>query len=651
VIVAAWICLVAPLAAALLITLLGTGISRRAAAYVATTSVLGAFAAAVVVFAKLWGEAPSARSHPSTSWEWLTAGSFHVGLRILVDPLSVFMMLIVSGVGFLIVAYSLGYMDGDNEERRYFAYMALFVFSMLLLVQAGNLVILLAGWGLVGLSSYLLIGFWHDRPVAVAAAKKAFIMNAIGDATMALAFFLLIQHRQTLNFPDAFAVGPGHGWLVNLVALGLLGGAVAKSAQLPLQTWLPDAMEGPTPVSALIHAATMVTAGVYLIVRTHAVFEQAPHVQELAAGLGAATLLMAGLIALVQTDIKRVIAYSTMSQIGYMFLGAGLGAYANAEFHLLTHAFFKALLFLAAGLVIHALAGEQDIRKMGGVGRLMPVTRVTFLIGSLALVGVPPFSGFFSKDSIIAAAMSRGWYGYILFAAALVGTFLTGLYAFRLFLIVFPGEPSPFVREHLMRGSHAAGMEGAHAAGASAPHDHEVHEHSGEGPFSMTGPVLVLAVLAVVGGWIQFAPLWHPVSNWLDPVARPLAVPTNTQEALASLFAFLLGLAGIGVAWMIYGARRWRVPKLAFSQRVLEHKFYFDEAYDFAFYRPTVALAKALGRWIEGPVIGGSVRELVAGIREAAVGTGRLQTGLVRSYALAIAASLAVITIVFVAVR
>jgi len=206
-----------------------------------------------------------------------------------------------------------------------------------------------------------------------------------------------------------------------------------------------------------------------------------------------------------------------MSQIGYMFLGAGMGAYANAEFHLMTHAFFKALLFMAAGLVIHALAGEQDIRKMGGVGRLMPVTRLAFLIGSLALVGVPPFSGFFSKDSIIAAAMSRGWYGYILFAAALVGTFLTGLYAFRLFLIVFPGEPSPFVREHLMRGSHAAGMEGAHGADASAPHDHEVHAHAGEGPFSMTAPVLVLAVLAVIGGWIQFAPLWHPVSDWLGP--------------------------------------------------------------------------------------------------------------------------------------
>ena len=647
-IVAAWICLVAPLAAALLITLLGNSISRRVAGYVATASVLGSFAAAVVVLAKLWSEAPADRSHASTAWEWLTAGSFHVGLRILVDPLSVFMMLIVSGVGFLIVAYSIGYMDGDNEERRYFAYMALFVFSMLLLVQAGNLVILLAGWGLVGLSSYLLIGFWHDRPPAVAAAKKAFIMNAIGDATMALAFFLLIQHRQSLNFPDAFAVGPGHGWLVNLVALGLLGGAIAKSAQIPLQTWLPDAMEGPTPVSALIHAATMVTAGVYLIVRTHAVFEQAPRVLELAAGLGAGTLLMAGLIALVQTDIKRVIAYSTMSQIGYMFLGAGLGAYGSAMFHLMTHAFFKALLFLAAGLVIHALAGEQDIRKMGGVGRLMPVTKITFLIGSLALVGVPPFSGFFSKDSIIAASLSRGWYGAILFAVALIGTFLTGLYAFRLYLIVFPGEPSPFVREHLMRNSHAAGMEGAHATGESA---HEVHEHTGEGPFSMTAPVIVLAVLAVVGGWIQFAPLWHPVSDWLDPVAPPLAVPSNTQEALASLFAVLLGLAGIGVAWLIYGAKRLRVPKLAFSQRLLEHKFYFDEAYDAAFYRPAVWLAKGLGRWIEGPIIGGSIREITAAFREAGLDTSRIQTGLVRTYALAIAASLAVITIVFVAVR
>ena len=421
-----WLCLLAPLAGTILILLGGSWIPRVAAGWIATTSVFVAFGGAVWAFLGVHSSHPNetlgtlpafpARGEITTAWTWLAAGHFSVGLQLLVDPLSTMMMLIVSGVGFLIVAYSIGYMDGDDEERRYFAYMALFVFSMLLLVQAGNLVLLLAGWGLVGLCSYLLLGFWHERPAAIAAAKKAFVMNAIGDATMALAFFLLIQHRQTLNLPDAFAVGPGHGWLVNLVALGLLGGAVAKSAQLPLQTWLPDAMEGPTPVSALIHAATMVTAGVYLIVRTHAVFEQAPRVQELAAGLGAGTLLMAGLIALVQTDIKRVIAYSTMSQIGYMFLGAGLGAYANAEFHLLTHAFFKALLFMAAGLVIHALAGEQDIRKMGGVGRLMPMTRLAFLIGSLALVGLPPFAGFFSKDSIIAAAMDRGWYGYVLFA-------------------------------------------------------------------------------------------------------------------------------------------------------------------------------------------------------------------------------------------
>src|SRR5205814_2362685 len=406
---------------ALLITLLGTGVSRRGAAYLARTSVLGSFAAAAVVFAKLWGESTDARSHPSTVWNWLTAGSLHFGLRILLDPLSVFMMLVVAGVGFLIVAYSVGYMDGDDEERRYFAYMALFVFSMLMLVQAGNLLILLVGWGLVGLSSYLLIGFHHERPSAIAAAKKAFIMNAVGDATFALALFLLILHTRSIGFGSLVAIHGSSSLVVNLVALGLLGGAVAKSAQIPLHTWLPDAMEGPTPVSALIHAATMVTAGVYLIARTGVVFEQAPKIQDLAAILGTVTLLVAGLIALVQTDIKRVIAYSTMSQIGYMFLGVGVGAYANGMFHLLTHAFFKALLFLAAGLVIHALAGEQDMRKMGGLRRLMPRTYWFFLAGALALVGVPPFAGFFSKDSILAATLARGSFGVFLWVLGIVG--------------------------------------------------------------------------------------------------------------------------------------------------------------------------------------------------------------------------------------
>ncbi len=267
---------------------------------------------------------------------------------------------------------------------------------------------------------------------------------------MALAFFVLIQQTGSLSFDSAFewSAGPAGSWAVNLVALGLLGGAVAKSAQLPLQTWLPDAMEGPTPVSALIHAATMVTAGVYLLVRTSPVFEAAPHVQDLAAGLGAATLLIAGLIALVQVDIKRVIAYSTMSQIGYMFLGAGLGAYANSMFHLMTHAFFKALLFLAAGLVIHALMGEQDMRKMGGLKRFLPRTYRAFLIGALALTGIPPLSGFFSKDSILASALAAGWYGQLLFAVGIAGAFLTGLYTFRMVFLVFGGEPSAYAREH-----------------------------------------------------------------------------------------------------------------------------------------------------------------------------------------------------------
>src|SRR5688572_4829888 len=399
----AWICLLSPLAAAGLITLAGERISRRAAGYLATLSCFVAFGGAVASFIGLLGREGEERDVVSTAWTWLAGGSYRSGLEILVDPLSIFMMLVVSGVGGLIVGYSIGYMDGDAEERRYFAYMALFVFSMLLLVQAGNLLLLLAGWGMVGLCSYLLIGYWHERPSAIGAAKKAFVMNAVGDATLAL------------------------------------------------ETWLPDAMEGPTPVSALIHAATMVTAGVYLIVRTHPIFEQAPVIADLAAGLGAGTLLLAGLIALVQVDIKRVIAYSTMSQIGYMFLGAGIGAYANSMFHLMTHAFFKALLFLAAGIVIHALIGEQDMRKMGGLGRMLPRTYLAFVVGALALTGIPPLSGFFSKDSILGSALAAGSYGQLLFAVGVAGAFLTGLYTFRMVFLVFGGEPSPYAQEHLHR--------------------------------------------------------------------------------------------------------------------------------------------------------------------------------------------------------
>ena len=549
-----WICLLSPLVAAGLITLAGGRITRRGAGYLATLSCFVSFGGAVAAFVSLLGRDAEQRSVLSTAWIWITGGTYRSGLSMLIDPLSVMMMLVVSGVGALIVLYSIGYMDGDREERRYFAYMALFVFSMLLLVQGGNLLILLAGWGMVGLSSYLLIGFWHERPSAIAAAKKAFVMNAIGDATMALALFLLIQKAGSVDF--GILGGEYTSTVANLVALGLLGGAVAKSAQLPLQTWLPDAMEGPTPVSALIHAATMVTAGVYLIVRTHAIFEQAPKVADLAAGLGAATLLVAGLVALVQVDIKRVIAYSTMSQIGYMFLAVGLGAYANGMFHLMTHAFFKALLFMAAGIVIHALTDEQDIRKMGGLRRLLPRTFIAFAIGAVALVGLPPFAGFFSKDSILADAMDRGAYGYVLWVVGLAGTFLTGLYTFRLLFLVFWGEPSAFVREHF-----------------HAPKRDLVG-------WTMGVPVAVLAVLSVIGGWIQFAPLWHPVETWLQSVAEPVVTPTDWQEGISSALAVLLGLLGIYVAWALYAAKTFAVPQFAFAQRVLEHKFYFDELYD-----------------------------------------------------------------------
>jgi NADH-quinone oxidoreductase subunit L len=626
----AWLCLFAPLAGALLITLLGTRVPRAAAGWIATTSVFVAFAGAVWSFFGL-------RSHGSdhgvvsTAWVWLQGGSFNPGLSVLVDPLSTMMMLIVSGVGGLIVLYSVGYMHRDDEERRYFAYIALFVFSMLLLVEGGNLLLLLAGWGLVGLSSYLLIGFWHERPSAVAAAKKAFVMNAFGDATMALALFILIAHSGSLDYATSFGTA-GHlsSTTVDLVALGLLGGAAAKSAQIPLHTWLPDAMEGPTPVSALIHAATMVTAGVYLIARTHPIFEQARTIELIAAGSGALTLLVAGLVALVQTDIKRVIAYSTMSQIGYMFLGAGVGAYANGMFHLMTHAFFKALLFMAAGVVIHALAGEQDIRNMRGIGSLMPKTKWAFLIGSLALVGIPPFGGFFSKDSIIAATFAMGtWYGYVFWVVALVGAFLTGVYTFRLFFLVFPGEPSPFVREHY--------------------HDH----HGSEGPWTMLLPVGILSLLAIVGGWIQFAPVWHPLTTWLEPAARTLAIaePTNTQEWVTSAIAVVVGLAGIAVAWLVYARETLAVPRFPAVQRALEHKLYFDELYDAVFFKPASALAHALRGEVEEPVI------LTAGpdLGDAAFDTGRglraLQTGLLRTYVFFLGAGMAVLVVVFLFVK
>ena len=589
------------------------------------------FAGAVVAFLDAWGRDAEERVELTTAWTWFKAGEFQVGLELLIDPLSLVMMLVVTGVGGLIVLYSNGYMAGEDEERRYFAYMAFFVFSMLLLVQGGNLLLLLIGWGLVGLASYLLIGFHHERATAVAAAKKAFIVNALGDAIMALGLFLAIARVGSLDFAAVFRAadsGELSDTVVTLIALGLLGGAVAKSAQIPFHTWLPDAMEGPTPVSALIHAATMVTAGVYLICRAHPVFEAAPDVQHLAAILGLVTLLVAGVVALVQWDIKRVIAYSTMSQIGYMFLGAGVGAYGFAMFHLVTHAFFKALLFLAAGIVIHHLHGEQDIRKMGGLRSSMPFTHATFLIGTLALVGIPPLAGFWSKDAILASALADGGaLGWILYVGGLLGALLTGMYSLRLYFAVFHGA------EH---------AHGARAAGAEA--------HHGEGPRSMTLPVAVLAAGSAVAGLLVIPGVWHPFEDWLEHAVEPLVHASVGQEWLTSAIAVTLGVLGGLLAWRAFAAGRELVPDGG-VRTALEHKLWFDEAYDALFARPAQAIAVQLRDRFETPVVQGGLDEVAEGALRGAAVTSSVQSGLLRTYALAITVSVAVLTLVFLVVR
>ena len=631
-IAAAWIALFAPAAGVVLIALLGQRISRFHAGLVASGSTLVSFVCSVIVFASLLGESPEDRAHSSTLWTWLSAGNLKFGAQILVDPLSVFMMLVISGVGFLILSYAVGYMHGDAEERRYHAYKALFVFSMLLLVQAGNLLLLLAGWGLVGLSSYLLINYWHFRATAVAAGKKAFIMNAVGDATFALALFLLIQRTGSLDFRAVFQDGvvEKSSTVAVLIALGLLGGAVAKSAQVPLHTWLPDAMEGPTPVSALIHAATMVTAGVYLIVRTHSLFELAPAIQDLAGILGAVTIILAGLIALVQTDIKRVIAYSTMSQIGYMFVAVGLGAYGSGLFHLMTHAFFKALLFMAAGIVIHALSDEQDIRKMGGLGRRLPYTYRAFIVGSLALAAIPPFAGFFSKDSILGSAANAGTLGWLLWGAGAVGAFLTALYTFRLLFIVFWGEMSAVrARAHpraRLRVRPGHGLAGRRPDGALR------HRRVPAGALGLAARQRLDRPRGAVGG------------GGHGPHARLLGGRDYGDRARRHRAR----LEALGSAQARCPERlRRRYP---WAARTLEEKFYFDTAYDRAFYEPASQAGVLATRYVEEPIFLRSLGELARGVRAVSDRLSDVQTGRVRSYAFAVGAGAAVLVLVFLAV-
>jgi NADH-quinone oxidoreductase subunit L len=621
VIVAAWICLLSPLGAALLITLLGNGISRRGAGYLATFATLVSFVCACIAFFALWGDAPHDRSHYSTVWTWLQSGTFASGLRILVDPLSTMMMLVVSGVGSLIVAYSVGYMDGDDEERRYFAYMSIFVFSMLLLVQGGNLLLLLAGWGLVGLSSYLLIGFWQERPTAATAAKKAFVVNRVGDLGMSIGLAFMLFLFGSVQFSDVNAGAPHMtGTQATILGLLLLLGACGKSAQVPLQSWLLDAMEGPTPVSALIHAATMVTAGVYLIVRSHAIFAQTETASLVVAIVGTVTLLAGAWIGCAKDDIKKVLAGSTMSQIGYMMLAAGIGpaGYAFAIFHLVTHGFFKANMFLGAGSVMHATNDDVNMRHYGALRKFLPITFVTFGIGYLAIIGFPLLSGYFSKDHIIEAAYDDN---KILGILALIGAGITGFYMTRLMIMTW------FGRERWEKG---------------------VHPH--ESPLIMTVPLILLAFGSIFAGLVLNG--W--VSRWLQPA---VGAPEHTNETGLLHFSSLGGItllvvaAGVAVAILLFGRGKTIPTEQPASRSPFtlagRNDLYGDAFNEAVFMRPGIGLVAGVARTdtagVDGTWMG--VSGIIAGL---GARLRRWQTGFVRSYALTMIAGAFVIGFVLV---
>ncbi|HSS61661.1 MAG TPA: NADH-quinone oxidoreductase subunit L [Candidatus Limnocylindrales bacterium] len=561
-----------------------------------------------------------------TYWTWIKSGSFEVPFNLLVDNLSLFMCLVITGVGGLIVTYSVGYMEHEDNPSyaRFFTYMDIFIFSMLLLVLSGNFIFLIIGWAMVGLSSYLLIGFWYQRRSAVLAARKAFVMNVIGDVGMILGTFVLFVNLHGVTYSGVFGAlrGGDSGWL-ELAAFFLLVGAVAKSAQLPLHTWLPDAMEGPTPVSALIHAATMVTAGVYLVARMHPVYDIAAYAHGAVAIVGAVTAVFAATIAIVQVDIKRVLAYSTMSQIGYMFLAVGIGAYSAGMFHLLSHAFFKALLFLAAGNVIHAMKDEQDMRKYGGLWGQMRPTSISFLVGSLSLVGVIPFVGFFSKEQILGAAFSKPDDNlvHILWGVGFVTALITGFYTGRMWWLSFWGKPSP-----------------------QRPVD---HPHAPR--MVMMVPVAILAILATVGGFIQTRALGigpSAVDDFLKSTVGPVRWEGGGAEIAVTFLTMILATA------LFAGALRIR-PWSAYApwaQRLLERKYYFDEIYDAAFVRPMDWLAGFALRDVERPVIDGAVVETGVVAQAGAAGLSLTQSGYFRNYVLVFVGG-AVIAAVILLVR
>jgi NADH-quinone oxidoreductase subunit L len=572
-----------PLLAVISNGLLGSRYSHEMAHRLAWGSVGLSFLCVIGVFADILR---TGTAHEVVAYQWIFGGDLTINLAYLVDPLTCVMLLVVTGVGFLIHVYSVGYMHGEPGFTRFFIYMNLFMVSMLLLVMGNNYVVLFIGWEGVGLCSYLLIGYYYDKVSAAKAATKAFVVNRIGDAGFLLAIFLIFVNFKTLDYTKVFAqAGQLSPEMATAIALCLLVGAVGKSAQLPLYTWLPDAMEGPTPVSALIHAATMVTAGVYMIVRNHVIFDLSPTAMEVVGFVGGGTALFAATIGLVQTDIKRVLAYSTVSQLGYMFLGCGIGAYTAAIFHLMTHAFFKALLFLSAGSVIHALSGEQDIRKMGGLSKKIPWTYRLFLIGTIAIAGIPPLAGFWSKDEIMAHAFTHDH--FMLYSIAAMGALLTSFYMFRLTYLTFYGESR---------------ME---------PHT-EAHVH--ESPLVMIGPLVALGFLSLVGGLLLGFP---PEHGWLHQFLAPVVGSAGEHEVSMGLVSALMVVAtgiaviGWGLAHFMYQASTptadvW-AEKFSGAYRTLLNKYYVDEIYDFMIVEPLKRLGELLD-WFDRTVVDGLVR-------------------------------------------
>jgi NADH-quinone oxidoreductase subunit L len=669
-----WVIPLLPLIGATINGLFGRRFKNTMVSAIALLFTAASFGWAVWVVWSVWPGSGVALPHiEAFVHPWITAGTFSAPFGFYLDQLSIIMVLVVTGVGLLIHVYSVGYMGHEGGYYRFFSYLNLFMFFMLTLVLANNYLLMFVGWEGVGLASYLLIGFFFLKDSAADAGKKAFIVNRIGDFAFLIGMFLIIQHFGSLNYDTVFGkIAEGHftpeaGWgFFTITALCLMFGATGKSAQVPLYVWLPDAMEGPTPVSALIHAATMVTAGIYMIARSHAIFNLAPHALQIVAIIGCITAIFAATMGLAQTDIKRVLAYSTVSQLGYMFLACGVAAYSAGIFHLMTHSFFKALLFLGAGSVIHAVGGEQDMRRMGGLRKLIPVTFWVVTIATIAIAGIPPFAGFFSKDEILGAVFHSPYGGPVIWAIGVLTAGLTSFYMFRLWFMTFFGE--------LKLGSDLG--EEAHAAHApaQAPHgaashahghaDDHSHGHGGvhESPWIMLAPLVILAVLSFVGGWVgvpQFMRGHNEIEHFLAPVMQSgpavageavsdkdattshagEATPENTSEEwLLAGTSVAAALIGLFFAYLFY----YKSPEL--PERITSkmhgiymmvlHKYYVDEGYGAIFVKPLLALSTVvLWRGVDQGVIDG----LVNGAGAASQGVGnelrQMQSGNIRSYA------------------